>query len=442
MNAKYFSAQMLFISIFLFSYQIAFSNNQLTLTGNAINAGDYSSIQEAVSALPDEGGTVFIPAGIYKISEPIVITKSEVTLMGSGSGTILLNTSKEGKNTIELKGEGGQGESIWRIKVYNMHLKGNEKCGHAIFAQYVNEISLREMWIDYHGKTGLHLYHCTENPRISDNNIAYNKENGIFIDGCHDVVVSANQLEENGIGIYLQNVWNATITGNNIDDHIKYCIYAIKMLGSIITGNMLENSNSKCMLIDERCSGITITGNILRRPGDLLVVKTRGVAITGNTFEMTRGNSIEIEGSSLITITGNIFSDGGPVESSEVYGMTMKDVSDVSIGNNTIVKPLEGGIYILGDKNQYINITGNIIRNPSEKSPNKFSGIFIENTTHSIISQNIIIDDRDEIFMKVAIEEAGNSDYNIITQNRVNKGVSGDILITGNNTKKEGNIVY
>ena len=44
--------------------------------------------------------------------------------------------------------------------------------------------------------------------------------------------------------------------------------------------------------------------------------------------------------------------------------------------------------------------------------------------------------------MKSAIEETGNSDYNIITYNRVNKGTSDDIIITGKNTRKEENFVH
>jgi polygalacturonase len=57
---------------------------------NSVSAGDYTTIQKAVDALPPEGGTVFIPAGIYKISEPIVVKKSEVSLMGAGSGIYIL----------------------------------------------------------------------------------------------------------------------------------------------------------------------------------------------------------------------------------------------------------------------------------------------------------------------------------------------------------------
>ncbi|NVM05269.1 MAG: hypothetical protein HWN67_23325, partial [Candidatus Helarchaeota archaeon] len=138
-----------FILFLLFSCQNSNNIPPSFISGNVVNAGNYPSIQDAVDALPDEGGTVFIPAGTYKISEPIIVTKSDVTLMGAGAGTILLNTSESGKNTIELSGE--DKKPIWRVKVSNMHLKGNEKCGNAIYAKRVNEISLSDMWIDYNG---------------------------------------------------------------------------------------------------------------------------------------------------------------------------------------------------------------------------------------------------------------------------------------------------
>ncbi len=96
-----------------------------------------------------------------------------------------------------------------------------------------------------------------------DNNIAYNREMGVKLDGCHDIVVSANQMEENGIGIYGKGLYNATVTGNNIDDHIRNCIYFVNTLGSIITANMLENCLGKSVILDEKCNGIVVTGNTL-----------------------------------------------------------------------------------------------------------------------------------------------------------------------------------
>jgi len=359
--------------------------------------------------------------------------------MGAGTGTILLNTSEEGKNTIELTGT--EEKPIWRVKVSDMHIKGNEKCGNAIYANWVNEISLSDMWINYHGKSGIYLDYCIENPRVFDNNIAYNKEMGVLLDGCHDIIVSANQMEENGIGIYGKGLYNATVTGNNIDDHIKNCIYFINTLGSIITANMLENCKEESVILDEKCDGIVVTGNTFRMPGVLSVIKTRGVVITGNAFDCSESSALEVKESILITVSGNIFSGSGE-DLDRVYGMVMSNVNNVSISGNTIVKPLEGGIHILGDKNGYINITGNTIKSPSYKNPGIYSGILIHNTSHSIISNNIVIDDGEEKSMKSAIEEEGDSDYNMIINNRVNKGTSSSIVTKGINTRKESNLIH
>jgi len=425
--------------ILLFSFQSFFGLQSYAQSDNTVSVGDFTTIQEAVNALPADGGTVLIPAGVYKITEPIIVKKSDISLIGEGTGTILLNTSEDGKNTIELIGK--EEEPIWRVKVSDLHMKGNEKCGNAIYAKRVNEISLSDMWIDYHGKSGIYLDYCYENPRIYDNNIAYNKEMGVLLDGCHDIVVSANQMEENGIGIYGKGLYNATVTGNNIDDHIKNCVYFVNTLGSIITANMLENCKGKSVILDEECNGIVVTGNTFRMPGVLSVFKTKGVVITGNAFDASESTALEVAESELITVSGNIFSGSGEGVN-RIYGMVMSNVNDVSISGNTIVKSLEGGIYILGDTNGYVSITGNTIKSPSFNNQGMFSGILIENTSHSIISNNIVIDDSEVKNMKSAIEENGDSDYNIITNNRVNKGISSSIVTKGKNTWKESNLIH
>lgn len=435
MKVKILLICMFVVTFISFSYQFSFCSQKPI----SVNAGDYKSIQEAVDALGDNGGTVLIPAGVYEISESIIVNTSDVTLTGSGAGTVLLNINESGENTIQLLGE--DNKPIWRVKVSNMHLKGNEKCGSAIHARRVNEISLSNMWIDYHGKSGIHLDYCYENPRVYDNNLAYNKEKGVLIDGCHDIVVSANEFEENGTGVFAKDNFNATITGNNIDDHIMYCIQFDNAYGSIITGNMLEESREECIVLN-KSDGIVVTGNTLRNAGKKLlhIINTNGVTVTGNAFDGSHGSAVYVENNSkTISISGNVFTS--PPAWDRIYGIVMKDIHDVSITGNTIVKPLENGIHILGTENRYINISGNTIKNPSHKNPEKYSGILIHNTMHSIISNNIIIDDAETQSMKIAIEETGNSDYNMVINNRVNRGISGGIETTGANTRKEDNII-
>ena len=49
--------------------------------------GDTDSIQEGINLVPSGGGVVFIKEGTYKIASLISLTKSNITLQGTGFGT-------------------------------------------------------------------------------------------------------------------------------------------------------------------------------------------------------------------------------------------------------------------------------------------------------------------------------------------------------------------
>src|SRR5688572_32595038 len=54
-----------------------------------LNAADFGSIQQALDALPSDGGAVIIPAGTYSVSEKIRL-RSHVELRGEGMERTLL----------------------------------------------------------------------------------------------------------------------------------------------------------------------------------------------------------------------------------------------------------------------------------------------------------------------------------------------------------------
>jgi polygalacturonase len=43
---------------------------------------DTDAIQAAINALPDPGGTVYIPSGTYQVHGPIVLARSRTQLVG------------------------------------------------------------------------------------------------------------------------------------------------------------------------------------------------------------------------------------------------------------------------------------------------------------------------------------------------------------------------
>ena len=51
---------------------------------------DLAAIANALEALPEEGGTVFLPEGLYLLKGPVVLDRDNLTLRGAGPKTVLL----------------------------------------------------------------------------------------------------------------------------------------------------------------------------------------------------------------------------------------------------------------------------------------------------------------------------------------------------------------
>ena len=64
-------------------------SRQIRLPGAraVIEACYYESIQAALDALPETGGIVQLPPGVFEISEPLVVRHSDVTIQGVGTAT-------------------------------------------------------------------------------------------------------------------------------------------------------------------------------------------------------------------------------------------------------------------------------------------------------------------------------------------------------------------
>lgn len=55
-----------------------------------VQGRDLAAIMNALEALPPEGGTVFLPEGLYLLKSPVVMDRDHLTLRGSGPKTVLM----------------------------------------------------------------------------------------------------------------------------------------------------------------------------------------------------------------------------------------------------------------------------------------------------------------------------------------------------------------
>lgn len=283
-----------------------------------INAGDYETLQAAADAVPESGGVLRIPPGTYELSEPLRITTGDTRVVGEGTASHLVNKNTEGKPAILIEHAdypdkaAPRKDRLWRIGVADLRVTGNEKSGPGIDARYIEEIMIQGVSSSYHGGEGLRLHFCYEDPRISNNLFTYNKKTGVLVHGCHDIIVSANQFEENQDGLRCIDGFNLTMNGNNLDDHLGHGVVIENTYGSVLSGNMIEECQGWGIILDRDCYGITISANVIAHDfaGGIDLRDAHGCAVSANTFTIVKKIAVAVRPESAsITLTGNNFSD-------------------------------------------------------------------------------------------------------------------------------------
>jgi len=280
---------------------------------SVLNASDFPSLQAAVDALPDAGGVLRLPPGKFQISQPLRVTRENVRIEGSGTSSVIVNRNTNGQPALVLAPDGfatNRRLRIWRINLSDFRITGSTNSGHGILAQGVQEIFLQNLTVDHNGGHGIFLDHCYENPRVVNCMITYNGQSGLHLLGCHDIVVNANQFEENLDALRCHDGFNLTMNGNNLDDHLRHGVVIENTYGSVLSGNMIEECNGTAIILDRDVYGITVSANVLAHNmgGGVYAMDAHGCAISANTFTLLHTNSIYIgPRSGRLTITGNNF---------------------------------------------------------------------------------------------------------------------------------------
>jgi len=342
-----------------------------------INAGDYESLQAAFDAVPKTGGRVLIPSGIYEITAPLRLKTGDVRIEGSGNSTHIVNRNEEGKPALVIAHEDlrdvKQEDRLWRVQIANLRLTGNAKSGDGIHAILVNEIFLHNVTVSHHGGNGILLDFCYEDARVADCLITYNKQVGLNLPGCHDIVVSANQFEENLDAVKVSDGFNLCMTGNNLDDHLRHGVIIENTYGSVVSGNMIEECQGTAIILDRDCYGNTISANVIAHNGAGVDLRdAHGIAVSANTFTLMTEPALKIgESSGRVTVTGNNFCNSYIGE-----GKVRRNTDDL----------MAAGIQLQSTSN--IAISGNVFSSLQTKA------ISVSNSqpTSVLFSNNVLVD--------------------------------------------------
>lgn len=372
------------------------------VAAKAVDAGEHASLQAALDALPATGGIVRIPPGNYEITEPLVLKVGDVKIEGSGTATHIHNANQEGKAALIIHGDGAAGKAatrpkLWRVMISDLRITGTEKSGDGIVAN-VNEIFIQGVTVSNHGGHGIVLDHCYEDPRINDCLITYNKKSGVQLIGCHDIVVSGNQFEENNDALRCHDGFNLCMTGNNVDDHLRHGVVIENTYASVVSGNMIEECQGRGVILDRDCYGITVSSNVIAHEfdGGVELVDAHGITISANTFPIVKQFGVMIrEGSGRVTVTGNSFADTyigegktkrdpKPTKSEKspnaAGGVVLEGTSDVTITGNTFSGLKDAGAVRVTKASKRVVITGNVVTD---------SAWDVEKLSDSVVKDNI-----------------------------------------------------
>jgi nitrous oxidase accessory protein NosD len=380
---------------------------QATATAT-INAAKYPNLQAAFDAVPATGGIVLLPPGKFEITEPLHIKTEDTRVIGSGAATCIINKNEEGKPALILRPptlDKDKKARLWRVQLADFRITGQEKSGDGVFAEGIQEIYIEGMSIDHHGRHGIHLLDCYEDPRVVDSILTYNKACGLEIVNCHDIVVNGNHFEENQDALHCTDGFNLCMNGNNIDDHLRHGVVIENTYGYVLSGNMIEECNGTAVILDRDCYGITISANVIAHhlEGGVDLRDAHGCAISANTFTLAHKFSVRVsKDSGRNTISANNFcntyigegKDKRPAEHKvpmgidEGTGILLEGTSHCTISANSFTGLSTAAIWSTAPCTGLL-ITNNLATDCARKLPKASPWIAVE-ATKSLIKDNLL----------------------------------------------------
>ncbi|MEA3399912.1 MAG: hypothetical protein U9R79_01580, partial [Armatimonadota bacterium] len=96
--------------------------------GGWIEMAEAGGLQEALEELPDEGGTVHVPAGRWEIDATAEIALREgqhLFVVGDGRASVLVNTSTSGDPLLSIAGAIGEWWPDLNITIRDLSMEGN-----------------------------------------------------------------------------------------------------------------------------------------------------------------------------------------------------------------------------------------------------------------------------------------------------------------------------
>lgn len=187
-----------FISCFLFyfsSIEVFFNRDIEKIDGFFVVKSGADSLQKAIDALPEPGGTIFVKANTYVLNKGIQIRRSNVKILGEKGVRIKL-ADHVNQPVILI----GSDEEIPKFRIKNISISDLEIDGNK--ENQDSEFSTEKQWIRCNGID----VRMVDNLWIENVNISNTVSGGLVVSwDCHRIFVRSSMFHRNtydGIAFY------------------------------------------------------------------------------------------------------------------------------------------------------------------------------------------------------------------------------------------------
>jgi len=316
-----------------------------------------------------DGSIMYFEEGIYLIDSPIIIDRSNISLIGIPNKTIF-KTNGNYINDGIINIIGTSENKLMEIKIENIIFDGTINTNinsSGINIKYVGEDSynssqyyvINTIGSSFTNKSSVNIQNCifknhsgnginienSSHIRISGCNITDNLKNGVLLTNSNGNVIRSNILKYNTInGINIKSGKYNIAIQNNITNNYSGGISISDSIGNNINGNNIR-ANSIFGIGLDGCTRHNLSGNNISNNN------LSGIYLSNSSYNSIMGNiSIShVYGYNIINNSNNNTFTGNTGYSNSLYGLYLDSINNSVSGNNFNSNTTS---------NLYINING------------------------------------------------------------------------------------
>ena len=289
---------------------------------------DQVEINNAIQALPTNGGEIVILDGTYDIKAKINVTKDNVSIRGNGNATILKRmydstayegvitlTSRSGCKIANLQVDGNESSytQFYNSGIYldssNNNIITSNTCNNNNYGISVSSSSNNTITgntCNDNKSSGIYSEYSSSNT-IAIGNTCNNNYNGIYLNySNNNTIIKGNTCDNNNRGINLNSSSNDnTITGNTCNNNVHYGVYVNSSIGNTIVGTICNNNGSGGIYLGGSNSNTATSNTCNNNSNGIYLINSSNNTITGNTCNRGTGLATDYtESQYTIRLTG------------------------------------------------------------------------------------------------------------------------------------------